>query len=156
MKKFAREFGGKLYHDVPGWVPVDAVFHLRIRCAPDNPHPLTDAWLAPKLLDGARRYAAAGRWHVLSFLLMPDHLHALVCFPPEELMTRVVADWKRYHARVHGIRWQPGYFDHRVRPGEQLALKHGYIVNNPVAKGLCVHADDWPHRYDAPPEHWPV
>ena len=31
-----REFGRRLHHDTPLWVPHDVVFHIRIRCAEDN------------------------------------------------------------------------------------------------------------------------
>src|SRR5438445_11344064 len=47
----------------------------------------------------------------------------------------------------HGVVWQEGYFDHRLRDderGEQLSIKMDYIRQNSVAAGLCVKAEDWP------------
>ena len=75
---------------------------------------------------------------------MPDHLHALIAFPREEAMSRVVHDWKSWHKRTHGIEWQDGYFDHRIRSENEFELKAHYIRRNPVVKGLCARAEDWP------------
>jgi REP element-mobilizing transposase RayT len=81
---------------------------------------------------------------------MPDHLHALISFAPDKAMSSTVGDWKRFHARTHGIAWQEGFFDHRLRNderGDQLQAKADYIRRNPVAAGLCKEAVDWPWVY---------
>jgi putative transposase len=78
---------------------------------------------------------------------MPDHLHTLLSFARDQSMISVIGDWKHFHARKHGIVWQEGYFDHRLRNderGEQLSAKMDYIRQNPVVAGLCVTASDWP------------
>jgi REP-associated tyrosine transposase len=81
------------------------------------------------------------------FMLMPDHIHAVLSFERDQSMSRVIGDWKRYQTVQHRIDWQEGYFDHRLRDderGEQFAAKINYIRNNPVAAGLCARAEDWP------------
>jgi REP element-mobilizing transposase RayT len=81
------------------------------------------------------------------FMLMPDHIHALLSFASDKPMSRVIGDWKHFHARKHGIIWQEGFFDHRLRDderGEQLTAKINYIRQNPAAAGLCANAEDWP------------
>jgi REP element-mobilizing transposase RayT len=81
---------------------------------------------------------------------MPDHWHALLSFGPEASMSRVVGDWKKYHARHAGIEWQQGYFDHRLRAHlEQLDAKAAYIRRNPVVAGLCTQEKDWPWQWSA-------
>ncbi len=78
---------------------------------------------------------------------MPDHLHALLSFPPDESMSKVIGDWKHFHSRRNGVIWQQGYFDHRLRDderGEQLQTKVNYIRQNPVVAGLCTRLEDWP------------
>ena len=75
---------------------------------------------------------------------MPDHLHALLAFPTAEAMSGVVGDWKRFHANTHHVAWQDGYFDHRIRGEKEFELKANYIRQNPVVKGLCARAEDWP------------
>ena len=84
---------------------------------------------------------------------MLDHLHALLSFSYDDSMSRIIGEWKHFQARRHGIAWQEGYFDHRLRDderGEQLAAKMDYIRQNPVAAGLCAKAEDWPwvHPFD--------
>ena len=75
---------------------------------------------------------------------MPDHLHALLAFAPGKEMSRVIGEWKRYHGLKQSVCWQEGYFDHRLRNENQLDLKYQYILNNPVAKGLCARPEEWP------------
>jgi REP element-mobilizing transposase RayT len=76
---------------------------------------------------------------------MPDHVHALLSFPPEKPMERVIAQWKEYVAKQAGIRWQRDFFDHRLRSDEQWEAKAAYIEMNPVRKGLVSEAKDWPY-----------
>jgi hypothetical protein len=140
----SREFGRRLHHDTPLWVPHDAIFHIRIRCASDNPAPLTERALGSRLMESVGFYRDRQLWWPRLWLLMPDHIHALVSFPPDKAMHRVVGNWKEYHARHNGVRWQENFFDHRIRNEQEMSEKFGYIVNNPVAKGLCAEVEDWP------------
>ena len=80
---------------------------------------------------------------------MPDHLHALISFPPEALMEKTVRDWKRYVAKETGIRWQDGFFDHRLRSDASFEEKVGYIRMNPVRAGLVLRMKDWPYVWPA-------
>jgi putative transposase len=143
-----RGFPSKLHHAVPHWVEPGALFHIRVALDRETQQrQLTDRELAQRLLDSARFYESKQRWHITLFLLMPDHLHALLSFARDQSMISVISDWKHFHARKHGIVWQEGYFDHRLRNderGEQLSAKMDYIRQNPVVAGLCVTASDWP------------
>lgn len=80
---------------------------------------------------------------------MPDHAHALLSFPPDRQMSRVIGGWKSWHARNSGIDWQDNYFDHRIRSDDEFQQKAAYIRRNPVAKGLCQRSEDWPWIVDA-------
>jgi putative transposase len=137
-------FGKRLQHEVPSWVAFGALFHIRIRSAANNPIALTDSVLGAKLLDSVRFYSEKHRWHVRIFLLMPDHLHALLAFPGQEAMAAVIGQWKAYHAKNSKIVWQENFFDHRIRNDEQVDAKMRYIRMNPVVKGLCDTMEDWP------------
>jgi putative transposase len=134
-----------LGHKTPAWVPSGALFHIRIRTGKRQSLPLTQPELSAALLGSAARYHALGRWWCELFLLMPDHLHALIRFPAEQGMSRTVRDWKRGAARFHGVSWQENFFDHRIRDDRQALEKWHYIRRNPVVKGLCADEDDWPH-----------
>src|ERR1700736_2012402 len=111
-----RGFPSKLHHDVPPWIETGAFFHIRIAIEREKKQsPLTAVPLAQTLLDSARFYEIKQRWHITLFLLMPDHLHALLSFASDESMSNVIGDWKHFQTRKHGIIWQEGYFDHRLR-----------------------------------------
>ena len=148
-----RGFPAKLYHGVPYWVGDGALFHIRIALdRKKEQRSLTDPQLAEAVLDSANFYQANQRWHITVFLVMPDHIHALLSFAPDQPMSRVVGDWKRFHARKCRVLWQAGYFDHRLRKderGQQLSAKMNYIRHNPVAAGLCAKAEDWPWIIDS-------
>jgi len=77
------------------------------------------------------------------WLLMPDHLHALISFPRETNPTKVVSNWKEIVAKKSGIAWQRDFFDHRLRSHESHQEKATYIRQNPVRKGLVSKAEDW-------------
>ena len=149
--KVYRGFPRRLHHEVPGWVESGAIFHIRIATDHETQRaPLTKPALAESIMHSVRLYEEQLRWYVRIFVLMPDHLHALVSFESDKRMSTVVGDWKRFHARTNRVRWQEGYFDHRLRNderGEQLELKADYIRRNPVAAGLCTKPEDWPSIY---------
>ncbi len=145
--KVYRGFPERLHHRVPHWVEPGALFHIRIRLnRKKQQRTLVDPSLAPVLLDSAKLYEQNMRWHITLFLLMPDHVHAVLSFPRDKSMSEVVRDWKRFHTRTYCVMWQEGYFDHRLRydeRGTQLSAKLNYIRENPVAAGFCARAEDW-------------
>ena len=143
-----RGFPSKLHHEVPHWVETGALFHIRIALDRKNEQrPLTATLLGLSLLDSAQFYETKERWHNTLFLLMPDHIHAILSFPDDQAISSVIGDWKHFQTRQHDIAWQEGFFDHRLRDderGEQLSEKINYIRQNPVVAGLCARAEDWP------------
>jgi REP element-mobilizing transposase RayT len=74
---------------------------------------------------------------------MPDHVHALISFPTEESIRKVVAAWKHYLAANARLIWQRDFFDHRLRSHESLDEKASYIRANPMRAGLVARAEDW-------------
>jgi len=40
--------------------------------------------------------------------------------------------------------WQADTFDHILRSEESYAGKWQYVLENPVRRGLCRRAEDWP------------
>src|SRR5947209_17260117 len=111
-----RGFPPKLHHAVPNWVPDGALFHIRIALNRTvQQRALTEPALGQLILDSVQFYHEKERWFVTLFLLMPDHLHMLVSFCKDQGMSRVMGEWKHFHARQHEIIWQEGYFDHRFR-----------------------------------------
>src|SRR5437899_1377367 len=79
--KIYRGFPQRLHHKVPHWVEPGAFFHVRVALDREKAqNPLTSPLLAKAILDSAKLYEAKMRWHITLFLLMPDHLHALLSF----------------------------------------------------------------------------
>jgi hypothetical protein len=99
-----RGFPSKLHHDVPHWVEPNSLFHIRIRLDRDKQQrPLTDALLGTTLLESAEFYDCKFRWRIALFLLMPNHVYALLAFQRDEPMSRVIGDWKHFYARTNQI-----------------------------------------------------
>jgi hypothetical protein len=72
--------------------------------------------LGQAIMDSAKFHQVKIQWHIILFLLMPDHVHAVLSFSPDKSMSEVIRNWKRFHIRVNHVIWQEGYFDHRLRP----------------------------------------
>lgn len=136
----------RLFHDVPFWVSEGALFFITVNCKERGREQLTRPEISLELLSAAQEYHHQGKWYLDLFLLMPDHLHALAAFPREASMSKRVRDWKRFTSRRLGFKWQDGFFDHRLRGGREAELKHDYIRNNPVRKGLCESPTRWPYQ----------
>ena len=81
--KIYRGFPERLHHKVPYWVEPGALFHVRIALDREKEQKaLIDPPLAHRMLHSAKFYEARLRWHITLFVLMPDHLHALLSFAP--------------------------------------------------------------------------
>jgi REP element-mobilizing transposase RayT len=70
-----------LHHTAPDWVESGAIFHIRVAIDRTKQQlSLVSSPLAESLMESARFYEARHRWYLTAFLLMPDHLHALLSF----------------------------------------------------------------------------
>jgi putative transposase len=139
----------KLPHDVPVWVKAGSMFFVTVCALPRGGDSLCRSDVAPQLLEAMRTYHERGIWYARLAVLMPDHWHALLAFPPDRMMRTVLAQWKSYTAKRIGVTWQRDFFDHRLREGESLELKAAYVRQNPVRAGLVARADEWPWVFEA-------
>jgi REP element-mobilizing transposase RayT len=90
----------RLHHSVPHWVEPGALFHIRIRLERKKEQKtLMHPALGQAILDSAEFYEARMRWHITLFLLMPDHVHAVLSFPRDKSTSEVIRDWKRFHTQ---------------------------------------------------------
>lgn len=78
-------------------------------------------------------------------VVMPDHVHLLLSFPPEKAFTETIRQWKRWTRSHLEIVWQRYFFDHRLRRDESYFEKANYILENPVRAGLVQDWEEWPH-----------
>jgi len=136
-----------LPHDVPLWVdPAKEVYYLTINCQQRGLNQLATPSIAPALLETVAFRQKLGLWFAYLFLVMPDHVHALVSFPPSKRTIQgVVTDWKRWTARHPGVKWQKDFFEHRLRTDKCARQKSDYILGNPVRAGLVTKPGDWPY-----------
>ena len=137
----------KLPHTIPQWVRPGSFYFLTINCAERGHNHLSRTGLGDEVLSAAAYNHERFVWHCRLMLLMPDHLHGIIAFPPEPGMKSVVMNWKKFLARKHGVTWQRDFFDHRLRDHHEMDEKTSYILMNPVRKNLCERATDWPWVY---------
>jgi putative transposase len=77
-------------------------------------------------------------WFAHVFLLMPDHVHALLSFSSTTIsMRKTISQWKPWTAKQFSICWQRDFFEHRLRNDENWREKADYILANPVRAGLA-------------------
>jgi len=67
-------------HTPPAWVDPAAIFFITINCQERGRPQLTRDDISGSLLGTISFYHDERRWYPEIFLLMPDHLHALVAF----------------------------------------------------------------------------
>ncbi len=94
----------------------------------------------------------------VGFVLMPDHVHALIWLPDPKELSRFLHGWKRmssftvrawyapnYFADFGpGNRfWQPKFYAFQIYSQQKLFEKLTYMHENPVRARLAVRAVDW-------------
>jgi len=90
------------------------------------------------------------RYRLHAWVVMPNHVHAVVETFDGWPLGNVVGYWKGSSARainrvlgLEGRLWQPGYFDRYIRDEEHLHRAVLYVVENPVRAGLVQKPEDW-------------
>jgi len=143
--------GGRshLPHNIPLWVnPHREIYFITINCRERFRNQLARPDVAEKLFETVRHRQTQFIWWPHLFLLMPDHLHALLSFPPSPKPIRLlVSKWKEWTAKEIGLAWQDDFFEHRLRHDESHRQKTDYILENPVRQNLVSRPEDWPFVY---------
>jgi REP element-mobilizing transposase RayT len=97
-------------------------------------------------------FFAGQRYELHAWVVMPNHVHAVVWPRPPETLSRVLHSWKSYTAtqankiakRVGHSFWQSESFDHLTRDDDDRARCMAYTLDNPVTARLCARPEDWP------------
>ncbi len=78
------------------------------------------------------------RYHIGDFVVMPNHIHLLVCLLEGTNLLKQCRSWKKFSANrinkaldITGRFWQEESFDHLVRSPEQFCAIQQYIRKNP-------------------------
>jgi REP element-mobilizing transposase RayT len=89
---------------------------------------------------------------LLCWVLMPDHLHALIGLGPAESLPKLMQRVKSVAAAItnasqsrRGAVWMPGYHDRGIRSEAMLLPMARYVIANPVRAGLVARVSDYPY-----------
>ncbi len=110
---------------------------------------------------------ASRNFSVLAYCVMPDHLHFLAkgLDPASDLLHLLksfkIKSSRKCAAREGRTLWQKGFYEHILRPGENVESIAWYIWMNPVRKQMVSRPADYafsgsfagmkmPARWDAP------
>jgi REP element-mobilizing transposase RayT len=112
---------------------------------------LANADLHQSFIEYAERGYATHGVAVGRYVIMPDHIHLFVLLPERGT---TLQNWVKgmktilgktlVHKGMSRPHWQPGFFDHVLRSGENYGEKWQYVSMNPVRAGLCEKPEDWP------------
>jgi putative transposase len=98
----------------------------------------------------------------IGFVIMPNHVHALVWFSERRLASSFLKQWKqrssillktylRQYLKAYSTKfamtdpvWQPRSYDFNLFTEKKVLQKLEYIHNNPVKAGLVADPCDWP------------
>lgn len=94
-------------------------------------------------IDESLKFFQGERYELLSYVIMPNHVHGLVMLHPQWTLEKVLFTWKRRTSGVinetlglEGQFWQHDYFDRLIRDGDHLRNVIRYIRRNPTKAHL--------------------
>ena len=107
------------------------------------------------MVDTLVLYRHQGRYKLHGFVVMPDHLRALLTPAPEVSLEKAVQYIKggfsfRLKSKL-GV-WSRSFNETQIRTLEKYAACKTYIEANPVRANLCVSADCYPYSSASMPE----
>jgi REP element-mobilizing transposase RayT len=106
----------------------------------------TDLHAARSLIRVLREHQEMARAETLAFVVMPEHLHWLMCLSEGQDLSSVVRSVKAISSRRLGCAiWQKGFYDHAIRRDADLRAIARYIIANPLRAGLVVSIGEYPH-----------
>lgn len=108
----------------------------------------------PEIADivaGALQFFNGERYRLDAWVVMSNHVHAVLWPMPNHSLSGIVQSWKRFTAREANKMlqrtgqtfWQPEAFDHWIRDDGEHTRCCRYVVNNPVKVRLCAAPEDW-------------
>jgi REP element-mobilizing transposase RayT len=115
---------------------------------------------AAAIVQDALLFFDAGRYRLIAWAVMPNHVHALFQSLPGWTVAQIVASWKKFTARkisasgtadlqigsagkTSTVFWHREYWDRCIRNERHFRQAVQYIHENPVKAGLVSKAEDW-------------
>lgn len=111
----------------------------------------TDQEISHLILGILKETAREKGFELLTYCLMPDHLHLLVAGKRENSnLKQFISLFKQksgfeFKRRYHKKLWHLSYYDHILRKSEDIETVSRYILNNPVRKGLVESFAEYPY-----------
>ncbi|MDB6006694.1 MAG: hypothetical protein JWR15_3681 [Prosthecobacter sp.] len=95
------------------------------------------------IVAGCLQHFAGVRYELAAWVIMPNHIHVLICPLPGWPLVRILHTWKSFTANKinellghQGALWMDESFDHIVRDKTALNRFSKYLRNNPVKAAL--------------------
>ena len=102
-----------------------------------------------KLVADALKQFDGNRYRLLGWCIMPNHVHVIVQPRTGIVLSDILRSWKTFTAREANLKlqrtgdfWQPEYYDHLIRDGDDLIHAVTYAWENPDKAGFM----DWQWR----------
>jgi len=102
------------------------------------------------LVENAFLFFDGRRYRLLSWTIMPNHVHVMIEQIGGYPLGGVLHSWKSFTAKAinklrgsSGAIWSPDYHDRFIRNTEHYEYACSYIEQNPVKAGLAIRAEDW-------------
>jgi len=132
----------------------EAASELRKRAEAYLDKGLGSAWMKrPEIADKVQEsllHFEGERYHLHAWVVMPNHVHALLTPAAGWELGAIMHSFKSYSANEcnkllgrRGPFWQKEVWDRYVRDERHFANAIAYIENNPVKAGLCEKPEDW-------------
>jgi putative transposase len=103
-----------------------------------------------EIVANALNYFDGDRYRLLAWVIMPNHVHAMIEQIEGHRLDKIVHSWKSFTAKVINRRlnssgpvWARDYFDRYVRNEAHYFNAIYYVENNPVKAGLVRLPEDW-------------
>ena len=105
-----------------------------------------------ELVQNALRHFEGQRYLLVSWCVMPNHVHVIFAPLPGHSPSDILQSWKGFTARranqmlgKSGAFWERESFDHLVRSSTSLDWFVEYVHDNPVKAGFCANPSAWPY-----------
>ena len=145
MRNFKRT---RLNHSIPSWVKDGETYFITISSTPRYTNQLAHNEIAEAIKEAILIYKSFHKWDPRLVVLMPDHLHMIVSLNTKQFnISQIISPWKSYLSKSQQIKWQDGFFEHRIRDQKSLEEKEHYLRMNPVRAELVDNSADWPYTW---------
>ena len=103
------------------------------------------------LVANALKFFDGQRYELWSWVVMPNHVHAVLWPRPDHTLSAILHSWKSFTAtqanrllqREGQPFWQKESYDHWIRDDDERVRLAAYVEDNPVKAGLCARPEHW-------------